>query len=444
MYFNRFLYSQGQGADMTFYILAAIVISIVLGYTTKINIGLFAIVFSYLIGCFGMELKASEVIALWPIKIFFIIFAVTLFYNFSLANGALEKLSNHLIYKCRNFPALLPLAIFFVATIISGLGAGYYTVLAFMAPMTLLLCKKTNMNIVIAALAVNYGALAGANFMTSQSGIIFRGLMDTAGVATDTAFVYSSGIFAATFLVPVVVLGIYSLVNAKNNKIAIEAVLPEPLDSKQKQSIMLIFIMMAIVLIVPILNLLMPQVEAIKFLNARIDIGFIAIFFAIVSLLLKLGDEKTVISLVPWSTLIMICGVGMLISLGVKVGVIDELTEWLSTNVPIWMIPILVFIISAIMSVFASTLGVVAPALFPIVPALAVASGLNPLLLFICIIVGAQSSSISPFSSGGSLILGSSPADIDKNKLLNALLFKAVPIGIGAGLLATLIIQFIF
>lgn len=429
---------------MTLYILGAIIISIVLGYKTKINIGFFAIVFAYLIGCFGMGLKASEVIALWPIKIFFIILAVTLFYNFSLANGALEKLSGHLIYKCRNFPALLPLVIFMVATIISGLGAGYYTVLAFMAPMTLLLCQKTKMNVVIAALAVNYGALAGANFMTSQSGVIFRGLMDTSGVATDTAFSYSSGIFAATFLIPVVVLAIYSLFNARHNNTAIDAARPEPLDHKQKQSIMLIFIMMSIVLIVPILNLLLPQVEMIQFLNARIDIGFIAIFFAIISLFLKLGDEKTVISLVPWGTLIMICGVGMLISLGVKVGVIDELTTWLSTNVPIWLLPILVFVISAIMSVFASTLGVVAPALFPMVPTLAAASGLDPLLLFVCIIVGAQSSSISPFSSGGSLILGSSPADIDKNKLLNALLFKAVPIGVGAGLLATLVIQIVF
>lgn len=429
---------------MTLYILAAIVMCIVLGYITKINIGLFAIVFSYLIGCFGMGLKAYEIIELWPLKIFFVIFAVTLFYNFPLANGALEKLSGHLIYKCRHFPALLPLVIFFVATIIAGLGAGYYTVLATMAPMILLLSKKTHLNIVIATLSVNYGALAGANFITSQSGVIFRELMRGAGVANDNTFTYVLGIFAATFLMPVVVLGIYSFINAKNSKVAIQANMPEPLDSKQKQSIMLIFIMMAIVLIVPILNLLMPQVPTIEFLNARIDIGFIAIFFALVSLFLKLGDEKTVIALIPWNTLIMICGVGMLISLGVEIGVIYELTEWLSTNVPIWVIPILVFIISAIMSVFASTLGVVAPTLFPMVLPLAVASGLNPLLLFICIVMGAQSSSLSPFSSGGSLMLGASQVAIDKDKLFNALLFKAVPLGVVVGILAILIVQLIF
>ncbi|MGP9689764.1 SLC13 family permease [Psychrobacter sp. AOP22-C1-C5] len=429
---------------MTLYILAAIVLSILLGYTTKINIGLFAIVFSYLIGCFGMGLSASEVIKLWPLKIFFVIFAVTLFYNFPLANGALEKLCSHLIYKCRHFPAFLPLAIFFTATIVAGLGAGYYTVLATMAPMILLLSKRTNLNVVMAILSVNYGALAGANFITSQSGVIFRELMRSAGVANDNTFTYALGIFAVTFLMPVIVLSAYSFINAKNSKIVIQSILPEPLDRKQKQSIMLIFIMMAIVLIVPILNLLMPQVQAIQFLNARIDIGFIAIFFVLVSLFLKLGDERTVIALIPWNTLIMICGVSMLISLGVEIGVIYELTEWLSTNVPIWMIPTLVFVISAIMSIFASTLGVVAPTLFPMVPALAVASGLNPLLLFVCIVVGAQSSSISPFSSGGSLTLGAAQVHIDKGRLLNILLFKALPLDIIIGIFAILVIQLIF
>ena len=429
---------------MTAYVLAAIVISILLGYTTKINIGLFAIAFSYLIGCFGMELKATEIIELWPLKIFFVIFAVTLFYNFPLANGALEKLCSHLIYKCRHFPAFLPLVIFFVATTIAGLGAGYYTVLATMAPMILLLSKKTRLNIIIATLALNYGALAGANFITSQSGVIFTELMRGAGVANDNAFTYALGIFAATFLVPTVLLGGYSFINAKNSKVAIEATLPEPLDRKQKQSIVLIFLMMAIVLIVPILHLLVPQSSAIAFLNSRIDIGFIAIFFAVISLLLKLGDEKTVIALIPWNTLIMICGVGMLIGLGVEVGVIYQLTDWLSTNVPIWMIPLLVFVISAIMSIFASTLGVVAPALFPMVPPLAVASGLSPLLLFVCIVLGAQSSSLSPFSSGGSLMLGASQDVIDKDQLFLSLLFKAVPIGIVTGIVAILLIQFIF
>ncbi len=423
--------------------LMALAVSIGLGYKTKINIGFFTIAFAYLIGCFGMGLKPSEVIELWPVKIFFIILSVTLFYNFALANGALEKLASHLLYKCRKFPQFLPLAIFFAATIIAGLGAGFYTVLAFMAPITLLLCKKTNMNMIIGGMAANYGALAGANFMTSQSGIIFRSLMENTGISSQTAFSYSSGIFVLTLIIPIAVLGIYTLWNRKSNSIVIEDQKSEPFDKKQKQSIFLIILMMSIVLVFPILHLVFPDVKTISFLNSKIDIAFLAITFSLISLLMKLADEKKVIALVPWGTLIMICGVGMLIALGVKLGIITTLSEWLANNVPVWVIPVLLCLISAIMSVFSSTLGVVAPTLFPIVPALALTSGLNPLVLFICIVVGAQSTAISPFSSGGSLIMASAPADIDKTKFFNQLLFKAIPVGVIAALIAIFALKFV-
>ncbi|KAA3496303.1 C4-dicarboxylate ABC transporter [Acinetobacter baumannii] len=428
---------------MTALMLMALAVSIGLGYKTKINIGFFTIAFAYLIGCFGMGLKPSEVIELWPVKIFFIILSVTLFYNFALANGALEKLASHLLYKCRKFPQFLPLAIFFAATIIAGLGAGFYTVLAFMAPITLLLCKKTNMNMIIGGMAANYGALAGANFMTSQSGIIFRSLMENTGISSQTAFSYSSGIFILTLIIPIAVLGIYTLWNRKSNSIVIEDQKPEPFDKKQKQSIFLIILMMSIVLAFPILHLVFPDVKTISFLNSKIDIAFLAITFSLISLLMKLADEKKVIALVPWGTLIMICGVGMLIALGVKLGIITTLSEWLANNVPVWVIPVLLCLISAIMSVFSSTLGVVAPTLFPIVPALALTSGLNPLVLFICIVVGAQSTAISPFSSGGSLIMASAPADIDKTKFFNQLLFKAIPVGVIAALIAIFALKFV-
>ncbi|HAV5025273.1 SLC13 family permease [Acinetobacter baumannii] len=428
---------------MTALMLMALAVSIGLGYKTKINIGFFTIAFAYLIGCFGMGLKPSEVIELWPVKIFFIILSVTLFYNFALANGALEKLASHLLYKCRKFPQFLPLAIFFAATIIAGLGAGFYTVLAFMAPITLLLCKKTNMNMIIGGMAANYGALAGANFMTSQSGIIFRSLMENTGISSQTAFSYSSGIFVLTLIIPIAVLGIYTLWNRKSNSIVIEDQKPEPFDKKQKQSIFLIILMMSIVLVFPILHLVFPDVKTISFLNSKIDIAFLAITFSLISLLMKLADEKKVIALVPWGTLIMICGVGMLIALGVKLGIITTLSEWLANNVPVWVIPVLLCLISAIMSVFSSTLGVVAPTLFPIVPALALTSGLNPLVLFICIVVGAQSTAISPFSSGGSLIMASAPANIDKTKFFNQLLFKAIPVGVIAALIAIFALKFV-
>lgn len=417
---------------MSLLVVLAIVVSIALGYRTKINTGFFAIAFAYLLGCFVLGLKAPDVIKMWPIQIFFVIFAVSVFYNFALVNGTLEKLAGHLMYACRGFPYLLPFAVFAAATIIAGLGAGFYTVLAFMAPITLLLCDKTGMSKMIGAMAVNYGALAGANFMTSQSGLIFRGLMQNAGVEPDVAFVNAIGIFAGTMIIPVVVLGV--LVFSNGHRTAMsgaigEAVRPEPFDPVQKKTLLLILTMMAIVLGAPLLHLAFPANATITFVNSKMNIGLVASVFSVVALLLRLGEEKKVVAMVPWSTLIMICGVGMLISVAIKAGTINLLASWVTTSLPTALVPLAMGVVAAIMSLFASTLGVVTPALFPTVPEIVSATGIDPLVLFVCIVVGAQSSAISPFSSGGSLMLGACATDEGRAKLFPQLLFRAVPIG---------------
>lgn len=422
---------------MSLLVVMAIVVSIALGYRTKINTGFFAIAFAYLIGCFVLGLKPSDVVKMWPISIFFVIFAVSMFYNFALVNGTLEKLAGHLLYACRRTPHLLPFAVFAAATVIAAMGAGFYTVLAFMAPITLLLCDKTGMSKIIGGMAVNYGALAGANFMTSQSGLIFRGLMQNAGVDADVAFVNAIGIFVSTMIIPVLVLG--GLVLSNGHRAAMSAadagaVRPEPFDKNQRKTLGLIFTMMGIVLAAPLLHLAFPSNHTITFVNSKMDIGLVASIFAVIALLMKLGDEKKVVAMVPWGTLIMICGVGMLISVAIKAGTITLLASWVGSSLPGFLVPIAMGVVSAIMSLFASTLGVVTPALFPTVPTIVASTGIDPMVLFVCIVVGAQSSAISPFSSGGSLVLGACATDEGRAQLFPQLLFRAVPIGAFAAL----------
>lgn len=93
------------------------------------------------------------------------------------ANGTLEKLSRTLLYACQAFPGLLPYALFFVAVILSIMGAAFFTVLAFLAPITLLICEESKMDKLTGAVAINAGALAGGNFPTAALGVVFRNLM---------------------------------------------------------------------------------------------------------------------------------------------------------------------------------------------------------------------------------------------------------------------------
>ncbi|KJH76880.1 MULTISPECIES: SLC13 family permease [unclassified Pseudomonas] len=431
---------------MSLLVVAAIVVAVALGYKTKINIGLFAIAFAYLIGCYGMGLSPSEVISLWPLKIFFIIFSVCLFYSFATVNGTLEKLAEHLIYRCRSMPQLLPFAVFFTATAISAMGAGYYTVLAFMAPITLLLCERTGMSLITGGMAVNYGALSGANFVSSQSGIIFRGLMANAGIPENEAFINAAAIFASTLVIPLAVISVLVFLTGHGKAMKASAyavVVPTPLNREQTITLWLTLAMMVIVLAAPIAQIVFPDNSTVSFINSKMDIGLIASLFSVIALLLKLGDERKAMASVPWGTLIMICGVGMLISVAIKAGTIGLLASWMGNSIAPIMVPIVFGVVAAFMSLFSSTLGVVTPALFPLVPPLATALGLDPMILFVAIVVGAQATSISPFSSGGSLILGSCTTEQSRSSLFQQLLFRAAPLGFVAALVFNAVLTFV-
>ena len=422
---------------MSALIVASIALAVALGYKTKINTGFFCIVFAYASGCFGLGISAKELIACWPTSTMFVILSVSLFYNFAAVNGTLEKLSSCLLYACRKFPGLLPFALFFVAVVLSVMGAAFFTVLAFLAPITLLICEEARMDKLTGAVAINCGALAGGNFPTAALGVVFRGLIDTAyesepSLAVPDSFVEEMKIFALAVVFSLALIAIFRFAFKSNRNIGrgIAFEKPEPFDARQRATLNLMLIMMGVVLVFPVLSLLLPGNALLGAVSGKIDVGLAAVCFAVAALLMNLAPQKEVIARVPWNTILMIAGAGILIAVAVKAGTIDALSTWIGSNVPVAMVPLAFSLVGAFMSFFSSTTGVVAPALFPLIPSLAVSTGLNPAVLFACTILGAQSSAISPFSSGGSLIISSCGNEEERNSLFNRLLFVAVPVSV--------------
>lgn len=422
-------------------ILCAIILAIALGYRTKINTGFFGIVFAYIIGTFYLGIKPGDIIKMWPISIFFVILAISLFYNFAMTNGTLEKLAQHMLYRTRKVPKLLPFAIFIAATILAALGAGFFAVMAFFTPITMLLCRKTGLSPLIGALAVNYGALCGNNFMISPGGVVFIGLMNQAGYEA-VSYGFEFQIFLASFIVPIVVLSLLILFNSRKKGSAdiVEISLPEAFNAVQKKTLALVVSMIVVVLIFHILHIIFPQVALIKTLDKSIDVGLVAVVFAVLALLMDLGDEKEVVKKVPWGTLIMICGVGMLISVAIKAGTVKLIAGFVSDTIPAPVVPIVMAAIGGFMSFFSSTMGVVTPALFPLVPNLAEASGIDAAVLFSAIVIGAQATAISPFSSGGSLVL-STVSEEERVDMFGKLIFRGVPICLGAAIIYAFIVN---
>ncbi len=418
-------------------LVAAIALAVVLGYKTGINTGFFCIAFAFLIGCFGLGITTKSLISFWPTSTMFVILSVSLFYNLAAVNGTLEKMSSALLYACRSFPGLLPFALFFVAVVLSVMGAAYFTVLAFLAPITLVICDEAKMDKLTGAVAINCGALAGGNFPTAALGVVFRGLMDTAYEADPSltpvdSFSSELKIFGFAIVFSIIVIAIFRYGFKENRNIGkgITFKKPEPFTEKQKTTLTLMLVMMAVVLVFPLLNMILPGNSLISAVSSKVDVGLVAICFTVIALLLDLAPQKEVIAKVPWNTIIMIAGAGMLIAVAVEAGTIEALSSWIGSNVPVALVPVAFSLVAAFMSFFSSTTGVVTPALFPLIPALAASTGLDAAVLFACTVLGAQSSAISPFSSGGSLILGSCGKEEERNRLFNRLLFVAVPISV--------------
>jgi di/tricarboxylate transporter len=388
-------------------IFTAIVLTIALSFVTNINAGLFGMAFSYAIGTFVLGNTPISIINMWPIRITFMLFALSLFYSFATTNGTLEKIAAKTLWLFRKAPQLWPVAIAIVAFCIGVLGSGSYATIAMLSPIGYYLSKKTNMNPIIGQVAVIYASAASAEFFITAQGAIVRGLIYDSGYQ-EQATAYSLYVMLGAILLAVwyILASILILGRKKAAGVALDLQAPEPFDDKQKKTAILIAIFVTLMVLPYFLSTLMPSNEIFLMFVSYTDVGFIAIILSIVAIVLKLGDQKTALSNVSWNIIILVSGVSMLVSIASKLGVIDKLTQMVGASESKVAVAIMIAGIAGVMSVFSSTIGVVVPTLYPIVKGLAATSGLSPVYLFIIILVGSLSTGISPVSTTGGLSLG--------------------------------------
>jgi di/tricarboxylate transporter len=138
---------------------------------------------------------------------------------------------------------------------------------------------------------------------------------------------------------------------------------------------------------------------------------------AILARALKLGDEKDIIRKLPMNTILMIAGVALLLGIAKEAGLVDQIASILTNNIPKFWVPAMLVLFAAFLSFFSSGTSVVCPLMYPLVPVLATSLSLNPVMLFSCIFIGAMASSLSPFSTGGAMVISGCPDPKIKEQL---------------------------
>ena len=146
----------------------------------------------------------------------------------------------------------------------------------------------------------------------------------------------------------------------------------------------------------------------------------------ILCLLFKVGKEVDAIHKVPFSIIIMICSMGMLINIAIDGGLVEQLSGWITANINSTFAPYMLTLTASIMSFFAATLGVVIPTLSLLVPSLVATTGLSPILLFTLVSLPGLYTGCSPFSTCGAMALAGIDDDKERDKLFKKLLILPI------------------
>lgn len=421
-----------NGIGIEVVLLLALVLAIFLGFKLGVNTGIVSIAFAYIFGFFVYEpskadpevlvalsskaAKASTLISGWPSKLFFILLGMTLLFSIARSNGSLELLARKAVYLTKGNTMLAPIVFFIFPTILAAIGPGNIAVCALVLPIGMAVAKEMKINPLLMAAMVIAGSNAGGLSPLAPTGIIASDLSKAAGFENIGNHIFMQMVIAQAILAAVlyVVLGGYK--KQKGNDINLE----KPASFNKKQWLTICVIIAVVVLIIVF----------------NFNIGFAGFIGSAVLLLFQAADQKDSIAGVPWSTLILVCGVGVLVKVITIGGGIDLLTQALESLMNEKTAGAIVAIIGGLMSAVSSASGVVMPTLIPTVPGLVESLGVAGPTLITGIVLGAHMVTNSPLSTLGALAMASADESIDHEKFFAQLLI----LGFGGVLFGALLI----
>jgi di/tricarboxylate transporter len=384
----------------------ALLLAIILSMVSRLNIGLLAIALAWIVGVFVAGMKAEAVMAGFPATLFLTLTGVTLLFACAETNGTLAWLAHRAVGLVRGNQRLLPVLFFMIAMVLSTVGPGAIAAVALIVPMAMAMGERAGLPHFLTALMVANGANAGNLSPISALGVIANTKMAEAGLGGNEGKVWF-----ANFVAHVVVAAVaYSFLIGKATKNAAitELTMDEQSSLMRPQMLTIVFVLAWIVGV----------------LVFQLNIGLSA--FAVVTLLIALGatDETQSLKKVPWSVIVMVCGVSLLIALLEKTGGMDQFTALIGKVASPATINGVIAFLTGVISTYSSTSGVVLPAFLPLAAKLTEQiGGGDPLAIALSINVGSSIVDVSPLSTLGALCIATVSEPSDAKILFRQLLF---------------------
>lgn len=395
--------------DLAWISVAALTLAVVLGIVLRLNVGLLAFALAYIVGVGPGKMRASEVTAGFPVQLFLVLLAIMLLFGQAQANGTLSKLARHSVRLARGNVGMVPIVFFGLSVAIATVGGGNIASTALIAPIAMAAAGRMGISPFLMVIMVGNGCNAGAYSPIAPTGIIASQLMANAGLAGMEWQTYWNTFIAQTF----VAFAGYFLFGGlrllrRPDRVDVAAQFPPeeltPFTGKQWFTLGVIATLLA----------------ALIFL--RIDLVVGAFAAVAVLLLARVADQDAALKAIPWSTILMVCGVSTLVAVLEKTGGVDMIVDGLvKVSTPVSATAIVAFV-TGLVSAYSSTSGVVLPTFLPTVPGLSQRLGVDAMDLASSINVGGHLVDVSPLSTIGAICLAAYTGAEGRQTLFNQIL----------------------
>jgi Na+/H+ antiporter NhaD/arsenite permease-like protein len=399
--------------------LAALVVVIVLSCTTAVNPGFVSLALAWVIGIYvapacGRNFTVGEILAGFPTDLFITLVGVTLLFTLARGNGTLDRVVRAAVRSCRGNAGLIPILFFGLSCGIASIGAGNIATAALIGPLAMAVAEREKIPPFLMTIMVGHGCVAGALSPIAPTGIIANGLMHRLGMSGFERQNYLSNLAAnaAAAAVGYLVFGGWRLFGRSrgHEPAAGEGGMPEGAPAGRLSPSQAATLAAIATLVIGVVGF-------------GVHVGMGALAAAVVLILARAADERAAIAGLPWSVIVMVCGVTVLTALLEKTGGIKAFTTLMAQVATPRSAAGLMALVTGLVSVYSSTSGVVLPAFLPSVPDLvAQLGGGDPGAIAASILIGGHLVDVSPLSTIGALCIASAPITADRRLLFNQVL----------------------
>lgn len=405
-------------------LLALFVVIVASCIMPKLNPGLLSLIAALLIGQRVANMSIKAILSGFPSDLFLLLLVVCLVFGIAQANGTLELLTQKLVQLIHGKVLLLPVLFFLASFFLSAIGPGNIAAVALLATVAMSLAANYRLSFLLMAIMICTGANAGAFSPLAPTGIVASGLMQAIGL-TESSLSWMVFVSAALLqaITAAAAYGIFLIRRSRRNSKS-----PLQMHLQQSEAIKVTKIHYATLAIIGLM------IAAVTIFEVPLVLA--ALIASVIMVVAQLGDTEEVLKDIPWSTMIMVCGIAVLIGLMEKTGGLDLATTIIAAITKSHFINAALAGITGIISAFSSSSGVVMPAFIPLIPGLAAKMGITQLVdMVIAVSVGSHMVDVSPLSTLGALALAAIPIQAQRKRVFRGLLAWGMSMAlVGAGI----------